>query len=142
MLDRVLNTPLILALGRKIRKEPINLSIHFEHEKMQIRRIPFPDLLYGVLPTWSCFMKLFNCLTAPKKAWKVSVFGVFLVRIFPHLDWIRRAEYGEILRISPYLVRIPENTDHKNSEIGHFSRSEKIAFSMKGLLIKNPTKSL
>ena len=37
---------------------------------------------------------------------------------------------------------IPENTDHKNSEIGHFSRSEKIAFSMKGLLIKNPTKSL
>ena len=22
--------------------------------------------------------------------WKVSVFGVFLVRIFPHLDWIRR----------------------------------------------------
>ena len=23
-------------------------------------------------------------------AWKVSVFGIFLVRIFPHLDWIRR----------------------------------------------------
>ena len=23
-------------------------------------------------------------------AWKVSVFGVFLVRIFPHLDWIRK----------------------------------------------------
>ena len=23
-------------------------------------------------------------------AWKVSVFGVILVRIFPHLDWIRR----------------------------------------------------
>ena len=23
-------------------------------------------------------------------AWKVSVFGVFLVRIFPHLDWTRR----------------------------------------------------
>ena len=22
--------------------------------------------------------------------WKVSVFGVFLVRIFPHLSWIRR----------------------------------------------------
>ena len=22
--------------------------------------------------------------------WKVSIFGVFLVRIFPHLDWIRR----------------------------------------------------
>ena len=23
-------------------------------------------------------------------AWKVSVFGVILVRIFPHLDWIQR----------------------------------------------------
>ena len=23
-------------------------------------------------------------------AWKVSVFGVILARIFPHLDWIRR----------------------------------------------------
>ena len=23
-------------------------------------------------------------------AWEVSVFGVFLVRLFPHLDWIRR----------------------------------------------------
>ena len=30
-------------------------------------------------------------------AWKVSVFGVFLVRIFPHSDWIRR--YGVSFRI-------------------------------------------
>ena len=37
--------------------------------------------------------------------WKVSVFGVFLVRIFPNLDWI------------------PENRDQKNSEYEHFSRS-------------------
>ena len=43
---------------------------------------------------------------------KVSVFGVFLVRIFPHL------------RISSYSVRIRENTDKKNSEYGHFLRSE------------------
>ena len=34
-----------------------------------------------------------------------------------------RTEYGEILRISPYSVRMPENTDEKNSEYGHFSRS-------------------
>ena len=33
-------------------------------------------------------------------AWKVSVFGVFLVRIFPHSDWIRRdTEY--LLVFSP-----------------------------------------
>ena len=38
-------------------------------------------------------------------AWKVSIFAVFLVRIFPHSDLIR------------------ENTDQKNSEYGHFSHS-------------------
>ena len=42
-------------------------------------------------------------------AWKVSVFGAFLVLIFPHLDWIRRG--------TPYPLRMRENTDQKN---GHF----------------------
>ena len=32
----------------------------------------------------------------PQTAWKVSVFGVFLVRIFPHSDWIRRDKNGDI----------------------------------------------
>ena len=53
-------------------------------------------------------------------AWKVSIFGVILVRIFTHSDWIRR----EVLHISPYSVRMRENTDQDNSEYGHFSRSE------------------
>ena len=43
----------------------------------------------------------------------MSVFGVFLVRIFPHFDWIRRG-----------VVRMWENTDQKNSEYGRFSRSD------------------
>ena len=30
----------------------------------------------------------------------------------------------KILRISPYSVRMQENTDQKNSVFGHFSRSE------------------
>ena len=34
-----------------------------------------------------------------------------------------RTEYGEILRISPYSVRMRENRDQKNSENGHFSCS-------------------
>ena len=34
--------------------------------------------------------------------WKVSVFGVILVRIFPHLDWIQ------------------ENADQNNFDYGHF----------------------
>ena len=32
-------------------------------------------------------------------------------------------EYGEIRSISPYSVRMRENTDQNNSEYGHFSRS-------------------
>ena len=34
-----------------------------------------------------------------------------------------RTEYGEILRVPTYSVRIPENTDQNNSEYGHFLRS-------------------
>ena len=34
-----------------------------------------------------------------------------------------RTEYGDILRISPYSVRMRENMDQKNSECGHFSCS-------------------
>ena len=43
---------------------------------------------------------------------EVSVFGVFLVSIFPHSDW--------------YSVRMRENTDQKNSEYIHFSRNSVI----------------
>ena len=35
-------------------------------------------------------------------------------------------EYGEILRISPYSVRMRENADQNNSEYGHFSRSDSL----------------
>ena len=37
-----------------------------------------------------------------------------------------RTEYGEILHISPYPVRMRENTDQNNSEYGHFLRSVKV----------------
>ena len=33
-------------------------------------------------------------------------------------------EYGDLLRKSPYSVRMRENIDQKNSEYGHFSRCE------------------
>ena len=51
--------------------------------------------------------------------WKVIVFGVFLV----HISRIR-PEYGEIRIIFPYSVQMRENTNQKNSEYGHFSRSD------------------
>ena len=35
-----------------------------------------------------------------------------------------RTEYGGILRISPYSVRMRENADQNNSEYGHFLRSD------------------
>ena len=35
-----------------------------------------------------------------------------------------RTEYGEILRISLYSVRMREDTDQNNSEYGHFLRSD------------------
>ena len=34
-----------------------------------------------------------------------------------------QTEYGEILRISPYSVRMRKNVDQSNSEYRHFSRS-------------------
>ena len=50
--------------------------------------------------------------------WKVSVFEVILVRIFPYPDWIRRD-----ISISPYLVWMRENADQNNSEYRHILRS-------------------
>ena len=52
-------------------------------------------------------------------AWKVSSY----LELFLSLLLGIRTEYGNILRISPYSVRIRKIIDHKNSENGHFSRS-------------------
>ena len=43
----------------------------------------------------------------------------FFLSVFSRI----RTEYGEILYISSYSVRIWENKDQKNSEYGHFSCS-------------------
>ena len=46
-------------------------------------------------------------------------YSEFFWSIFSHI----RNEYGGIPRISPYSVRMRENTDQKNVENGHFSLS-------------------
>ena len=46
---------------------------------------------------------------------KESAVGVILVHIFPAFSHIR-SEYGEILRISPYSVRMRENPGKCGSE--------------------------
>ena len=59
-------------------------------------------------------------------AWKVSVFGVFQVRIFSHSDWIRRDnQYLSIfgLNMERFELWMRETTDLKDSEYGHFSHS-------------------
>ena len=48
--------------------------------------------------------------------WKVSIFGVILVLIFQHSDWIRRV----FVRISPFSVRMQENASQNNSEYEHY----------------------
>ena len=48
----------------------------------------------------------------------MSVFAVFW-SAFSRI----RNEYGEILRISPYLVQIWENANQKNPEYRHYSRT-------------------
>ena len=43
-----------------------------------------------------------------------------------------RTEYGEILHMSPYSIRMWKNTDQKKPEYGHFSRSVRV--QLKSLL--------
>ena len=43
--------------------------------------------------------------------------------VFSHI----RTEYGEILRISPYSVRMRQNMDQNNSEYGHSLCSDVVA---------------
>ena len=49
----------------------------------------------------------------------IRTFGVFLVRIFLHSDWIRR----DTPYFSSIFSRMWENADQKNSEYQHFSHS-------------------
>ena len=47
-------------------------------------------------------------------------YSKFFRSVFSHI----RTEYVGILRISPYPVQMWENTNQKNSEYGHLSRSD------------------
>lgn len=49
----------------------------------------------------------------------MSLFVIFLLLLFPHLDWLR-----EIQSISLYSVGMKEITDQTNSKCGHFLRSD------------------
>ena len=76
------------------------------------------------------FAKIVNGYKAFIALWKGSVFGVFWF-VFSRI----RTECGEILPISPYSVRMRENTDQKNSKYGHFSRSVPLHHRCKSSII-------
>ena len=66
--------------------------------------------------TKKSFAKVPNSLTI---TWKVSVFGVILVRLFPAFPLLW-TEYGEIF--SPNARKCGKNADQNNSKYGHFLR--------------------
>ena len=50
-------------------------------------------------------------------AWKLSVFKVFLVRIFPHLDWIRR-------NTSYFSIFSADGGKYRPEKLGHLHRDK------------------
>ena len=57
---------------------------------------------------------------------KMCPYSEFFWSVFSRI----RSDYGEILCIAPYSVRMRENTDQNNSEYWNFSRSEYYNLSM------------
>ena len=68
-----------------------------------------------------------HCNITTITPWKVSVFGLFLVRIFPHLCWIRKGD--------SYSAPVRGNSDQKNSKCWHFSSSVFQVLSVQRYLI-------
>ena len=69
---------------------------------------------------WYMLLRFFFLASKSTTAWKVSVFGVILARIFPHSDWMRRdtsyisvfspnaGKYGpEELRLRTFFTQCP-----------------------------------
>ena len=71
--------------------------------------------------SWSSLRSLGNLFTY-NETLRESVRIQLLWSVFFRI----RTEYGEILRVSPYAVRMRENMDQNNSEYGHFLRSKNV----------------
>ena len=92
--------------------------------------------LYKVLDSIFFRFSFWKAKLVPAKLIQVfiSLFQITLREKCPHSGFFwsvfscLRTEYGEMRSISPYSVRIRENTDQKNSEYGHFPRS--VSFSI------------
>ena len=86
-------------------------------------------LLYHLLQEWNS-IKAFHCVRSVRiRSFSGPYFPTFGLKTERYSVFSRiQTENGEILRISPYSVRMRENTDQKNSEYGHHSGSVFLGF--------------
>ena len=71
------------------------------------------------IKTLSYWMTLVLIYFIMYTAWKVSLFGVFLVRILPHLDWIRRDNLLSIKKL-PNKMSSNISSTQNNSSPNHY----------------------
>ena len=88
-------------------------SVYFHYKRKAKKRL---KLFWGrgCIFLAMCIMVI-DCSCHCMKSGRIRSFWSVFSRI--------RTEYGEILRIFPYSIRMRENTDQNNSEYGHFLRS-------------------
>ena len=85
------------------------------------------DTIYDKIAFWSKYLFLLPQVRVGRSiCWCSYADAKFAciempLRTMTNIAW----KGSEILCISPYLVRIPENIDQKKSEYGHFLRSDK-----------------
>ena len=75
--------------------------------------------LFVYILIFSCYFNPFQSYISFLSMREKFSYSEFFWLIFSRV----RIECGQILRISPYSVRMRENSYQKNSEYGHFSRS-------------------
>ena len=81
------------------------------------------DIIKNLLECHNVFMISFWYMPVGIYQNEMSVFRVFLVRIFAYSVWIRREIFGYLsVSISPYSVWMRGSMDQENSKYGHFSR--------------------
>ena len=79
--------------------------------------VPQMKALFVMNPYFSLLL-VFNTITSTSLRGKCPYSELFW-SVFPRIQ----TEYGEILRISPYSVRMRKNLDQNNSEYRQFLRS-------------------
>ena len=124
------------ALRKSARRKHVYQLVQKAH-KDDVREFQENFFCFWTMKSWNVHPKeIMHSVSIDllKNKWheEQKYLSITLPEKCPYLDFFWsvfspiRTEYGEILHISPYSVRMRENTDQKNSKYGHFSRSVKI----------------